>query len=149
VGQDGPQELVEAHAEVEDEVAEDPDVDGTRMVVEVVAITDLCLQLGELVLGDGAKRLQLSRTPLHVDVEAQARLHQPAVQMEMALEHGASQASGRGVRDVVGEGPRPQPVVVSTPKDGEFHRSEEHTSELQSRENLVCRLLLEKKKKMY
>src|SRR5690606_42022136 len=28
----------------------------------------------------------------------------------------------------------------------EFNRSEEHTSELQSRENLVCRLLLEKKK---
>src|SRR5207302_9009519 len=30
--------------------------------------------------------------------------------------------------------------------DGERLRSEEHTSELQSRENLVCRLLLEKKK---
>src|SRR6266511_5582131 len=30
---------------------------------------------------------------------------------------------------------------------GHAHRSEEHTSELQSRENLVCRLLLEKKKK--
>src|SRR5690606_41388559 len=32
--------------------------------------------------------------------------------------------------------------------DGEhqIERSEEHTSELQSRENLVCRLLLEKKK---
>src|SRR5690606_40001652 len=29
----------------------------------------------------------------------------------------------------------------------EGRRSEEHTSELQSRENLVCRLLLEKKKK--
>src|SRR5690606_40893288 len=28
-----------------------------------------------------------------------------------------------------------------------YHRSEEHTSELQSRENLVCRLLLEKKKR--
>src|SRR5690606_29309204 len=28
-------------------------------------------------------------------------------------------------------------------------RSEEHTSELQSRENLVCRLLLEKKKKKW
>src|SRR5690606_39358022 len=28
-------------------------------------------------------------------------------------------------------------------------RSEEHTSELQSRENLVCRLLLEKKKQPY
>src|SRR5436309_6262685 len=31
--------------------------------------------------------------------------------------------------------------------DSETLRSEEHTSELQSRENLVCRLLLEKKKK--
>src|SRR5215475_10836503 len=31
--------------------------------------------------------------------------------------------------------------------DGDTGRSEEHTSELQSRENLVCRLLLEKKKK--
>src|SRR5206468_11495648 len=30
---------------------------------------------------------------------------------------------------------------------GEHHRSEEHTSELQSRSDLVCRLLLEKKKK--
>src|SRR5690606_42108573 len=31
--------------------------------------------------------------------------------------------------------------------DGQVYaRSEEHTSELQSRENLVCRLLLEKKK---
>src|SRR5690606_17009909 len=34
-------------------------------------------------------------------------------------------------------------LLVRTPDD----RSEEHTSELQSRENLVCRLLLEKKKK--
>src|SRR5437016_11594372 len=31
-------------------------------------------------------------------------------------------------------------------KVGFFHRSEEHTSELQSLTNLVCRLLLEKKK---
>src|SRR5690242_21101066 len=30
---------------------------------------------------------------------------------------------------------------------GEFQRSEEYTSELQSHVNLVCRLLLEKKKK--
>src|SRR5690349_23228518 len=29
-----------------------------------------------------------------------------------------------------------------------FYRSEEHTSELQSRRDLVCRLLLEKKKKI-
>src|SRR5436309_9793761 len=36
----------------------------------------------------------------------------------------------------------PGPCVVGS----EQPRSEEHTSELQSRENLVCRLLLEKKK---
>src|SRR2546430_8937628 len=32
---------------------------------------------------------------------------------------------------------------------GSSTRSEEHTSELQSQSNLVCRLLLEKKKKKY
>src|SRR5690606_41513114 len=37
--------------------------------------------------------------------------------------------------------------LVSKPEQFEVVRSEEHTSELQSRENLVCRLLLEKKKK--
>src|SRR5256885_13281214 len=40
---------------------------------------------------------------------------------------------------VVGSGQRPQPST---------RRSEEHTSELQSPCNLVCRLLLEKKKKV-
>src|SRR5262245_64377536 len=33
------------------------------------------------------------------------------------------------------------------PGDGTCHRSEEHTSELQSLRHLVCRLLLEKKKR--
>src|SRR5690606_40988935 len=37
--------------------------------------------------------------------------------------------------------------VETRPGDNIPARSEEHTSELQSRENLVCRLLLEKKKK--
>src|SRR5690606_40411286 len=39
--------------------------------------------------------------------------------------------------------PAPAPAPAPEP------RSEEHTSELQSRENLVCRLLLEKKKLHY
>src|SRR5260370_19053401 len=38
--------------------------------------------------------------------------------------------------------------VMSCPRHG-ANRSEEHTSELQSHLNLVCRLLLEKKKKHY
>src|SRR5207302_7039311 len=36
--------------------------------------------------------------------------------------------------------------VIEVPSVAISARSEEHTSELQSRENLVCRLLLEKKK---
>src|SRR2546430_13553157 len=47
------------------------------------------------------------------------------VQGDGVLRLGGDGASGRGVRD----------------------RSEEHTSELQSQSNLVCRLLLEKKNK--
>src|SRR5438445_2384168 len=42
-----------------------------------------------------------------------------------------------------GPGGRPQPPERRADED----RSEEHTSELQSRQYLVCRLLLEKKKK--
>src|SRR2546430_4319817 len=41
-------------------------------------------------------------------------------------------------------GPRP----VLGQNGGEIIRSEEHTSELQSQSNLVCRLLLEKKKNL-
>src|SRR5690606_42091936 len=43
-----------------------------------------------------------------------------------------------------GRVPAPGPALQLRPRPG--RRSEEHTSELQSRENLVCRLLLEKKK---
>src|SRR5690606_41743322 len=45
-----------------------------------------------------------------------------------------------------GDGVRQGRVVLGTLRES-GDRSEEHTSELQSRENLVCRLLLEKKKK--
>src|SRR2546430_13289900 len=37
-------------------------------------------------------------------------------------------------------------LVVATMNTADRSRSEEHTSELQSQSNLVCRLLLEKKK---
>src|SRR5690606_39805412 len=56
-------------------------------------------------------------------------------------------------KSVFADRPLPEgiPTGVETPRVGKYAkmiaiRSEEHTSELQSRENLVCRLLLEKKK---
>src|SRR5438874_6268705 len=42
---------------------------------------------------------------------------------------------------------QPGTVAVGLRRVGDQQRSEEHTSELQSRRDLVCRLLLEKKKK--
>src|SRR5260370_39168041 len=56
------------------------------------------------------------------------------------------QALGQGAA-VPGQGGLPDAAVLPAVR-GALHRSEEHTSELQSHLNLVCRLLLEKKKKI-
>src|SRR3712207_7933027 len=76
-----------------------------------------------------------------------------------ALEHGqqagqvADEASGLPARQfgdvrilLLRHDRRPGRPGVVEPRPAEFGRSEEHTSELQSRQYLVCRLLLEKKK---
>src|SRR3712207_8085938 len=60
---------------------------------------------------------------------------------------GRAEGEGRGREDRRGEGDRlPEGTDVYAAR-GHPTRSEEHTSELQSRQYLVCRLLLEKKKK--
>src|SRR3989475_6074566 len=60
----------------------------------------------------------------------------------------------QGDREECGEQAGPVPGIADERHPGAVHvgkeehlRSEEHTSELQSQSNLVCRLLLEKKKK--
>src|SRR5690606_41463569 len=69
---------------------------------------------------------------------------------EAALRPGAVKRDHRAVacrRDVVialQKGPDAEKFRV--PERRDVRRSEEHTSELQSREKVVCRLLLEKKK---
>src|SRR3712207_8873570 len=63
--------------------------------------------------------------------------------------------SGVDVRVGLPEGSKSRPKAeaeglrVVTPAEAAAERSEEHTSELQSRQYLVCRLLLEKKKINY
>src|SRR5690606_41354880 len=70
---------------------------------------------------------------------------------EVAME---AHRSGRGVYEIVQERGLMakdrldavlRPEALTVPVEWQVGRSEEHTSELQSRENLVCRLLLEKK----
>src|SRR5438874_9227267 len=52
-----------------------------------------------------------------------------------------------GVRHSAEVGPHGVTCLEATRAGSRFVRSEEHTSELQSRRDLVCRLLLEKKKR--
>src|SRR5260370_30311787 len=79
------------------------------------------------------------------------------------LDHHATQVTGEVTANTIGNGPTPSTqenlqtgasgavngsVTTSSARQFKiagFVRSEEHTSELQSHLNLVCRLLLEKK----
>src|SRR5690606_41368847 len=65
--------------------------------------------------------------PVEVSLLGGQHLAAAAQHHTLALGAGTATAAGRGQKNIV--------------------RSEEHTSELQSRENHVCRLLLEKKNK--
>src|SRR5690606_41824656 len=70
---------------------------------------------------------------------------QPGVRQRVAQELPADTPQGVALAHHI-------PQLIGRPAGGRavwavaHRRSEEHTSELQSRENLVCRLLLEKKK---
>src|SRR3989440_3293805 len=72
--------------------------------------------------------------PAHVHVEQGACLDTAQAQMDVG---GALARMPRAAVHLADQ----------TPAVGQVDRSEEHTSELQSRSDLVCRLLLEKKKK--
>src|SRR3712207_7667773 len=75
------------------------------------------------------------------------RSRSPLAAADATLRLGRERARGRRR----GCGARPLAERGGADPPAEFHRaaarSEEHTSELQSRQYLVCRLLLEKKKK--
>src|SRR3712207_8054330 len=67
----------------------------------------------------------------------------PGGQVTVTSEGSDNYAAGGSVRLPVIDGHRD---TNDTACPGRYLRSEEHTSELQSRQYLVCRLLLEKKK---
>src|SRR3712207_7245566 len=76
----------------------------------------------------------------------------PLFRSRHSREHGEDDPGHRGpgvrrVRAVQQRADRRAAHEDGQPAGGGQERSEEHTSELQSRQYLVCRLLLEKKKK--
>src|SRR5256885_8464882 len=84
----------------------------------------------------------LFRSRLEVDVDHAELAGSAGLTHEPALDLARLAADGLAVGDL---GPADVGVHLEFPQHA-VHRSEEHTSELQSPCNLVCRLLLEKKK---
>src|SRR5438034_3518778 len=85
------------------------------------------------------------------ELESLSRLAETAVPIDVVAAGGgvepqrvAEQLGGDRVFVAESEGRRAGYAAVS--EHGDVLRSEEHTSELQSHSDLVCRLLLEKKK---
>src|SRR5690625_1019136 len=78
-------------------------------------------------------------------------VHQAGAKIFMQLQHSGSLSQGNRFRQETLGPSAIQPIgeqLTMYLGEGSFStRSEEHTSELQSRGHLVCRLLLEKKKK--
>src|SRR5688572_32373122 len=71
-----------------------------------------------------------------------------AVAVPLAHRRGAHRDQPPAPQQQAGDGARVQPPRRERlAEGGALGRSEEHTSELQSQSNLVCRLLLEKKNK--
>src|SRR3989441_4511799 len=118
--------------------------------------------------GDGARRAErggehldsvtrVSELARHRAAEAQRQLVHAALQIAQWTGRGALEPLAQGVERVhhrpllahhqLGGGRRRRSAEVGDEISDREVRSEEHTSELQSLAYLVCRLLLEKKKK--
>src|SRR5690554_8008664 len=94
----------------------------------------------------GAYQFSLQDIP---DVSIDARLEQPLQRLQSWMQENSehsllfcADSSGRreALKELLGR------IQVRPKEFNSWKRSEEHTSELQSRPHLVCRLLLEKKK---
>src|SRR5690606_40852917 len=85
--------------------------------------------------------LMLRRPPRSTLFPYTTLFRSPIAEIDPRLaEHHAPRAADRADAQIEVE-----LLAQPRPRGRELIRSEEHTSELQSRENLVCRLLLEKK----
>src|SRR2546430_11495484 len=78
------------------------------------------------------------------------RSRRAALQSHLRPPQGGARLGRRGLALLAGahaRGGRGSALPRAAPGADRVRRSEEHTSELQSQSNLVCRLLLEKKKR--
>src|SRR3989441_4145259 len=96
----------------------------------------------------GAQALELLGVEAHAEREAHLAEDRLDLVERLLAEVLRLQELGLGLLHEIGDGPNVGGLQTVRGADGELElRSEEHTSELQSLAYLVCRLLLEKKKK--
>src|SRR5260370_5132903 len=70
-----------------------------------------------------------------------------ATLLVLLLRESPAVSGSTGAPSLADQGNPTEPLVIVVNRSNPVDRSEEHTSELQSHLNLVCRLLLEKKKR--
>src|SRR3712207_9070610 len=97
-----------------------------------------CLYLLFFFFFNDTATTEIYTLPLHAALPISSRPCSPRRSSRWAGSWPAGTGSGR---------PWTCPCCAAARRWGHVQRSEEHTSELQSRQYLVCRLLLEKKKK--
>src|SRR5438270_10735073 len=94
---------------------------------------------------NGPPTTKLSTLSLHDALPISSRNSTPRW-AKRAVASPVPTRSGRGMRSLRAIGWNGASALALAGACARPHRSEEHTSELQSQSNLVCRLLLEKKK---
>src|SRR5690606_17797124 len=126
---------------------------GARGLGRGLSLAQLCCGDHFLGLGDLLGRLDRDDAPFeflkrcHYGPScSSARRNRPGSRSHLAYAKILANASSASTRPFLASSPRSLLSRMAFSTCGwSLRRSEEHTSELQSRENLVCRLLLEKK----
>src|SRR2546430_503299 len=107
----------------------------------------------EMMVNGHGKDVLIDASGTVVEVEEEVALDKLPAEVKAGLEAKAGKGKIGKVESLTKKGKLVayEAKVVTNGKKAEVQlpRSEEHTSELQSQSNLVCRLLLEKKKKIY
>src|SRR2546422_9394057 len=106
------------------------------------------IKRGQLLLVTGPARYYHGRqiVPRQVILLADAREEGPAPGLVLPIYPATEGLTHRQIRGLVHQHLDALLALADDPHPRALRRSEEHTSELQSRLHLVCRLLLEKKK---
>src|SRR3712207_8195391 len=100
---------------------------------------------GLLMAGCDPRILPAEGKPAYAPLKSVDRFHHGKSVVYEVFYRGDKERKAAYLTIDDGDSPREMESALDIAKDYDIRRSEEHTSELQSRHYLVCRLLLDKK----